>query len=353
MQIIDRPFRLAYFRSAPKLDRRWVWFFDPYSIPTSNGSCCGHSADRFYIHVFSTLWHFFIAMSCDLEPLNVSSLKDSLQDCLGSRAGSAIMTSYSVFVALTLLPLFIFIIYLGLQQWLQKPSTKFISHTDVFTFNMCVIELINVIGSILLSIGKYTSTPELSNVSVYVATLNSYGQIFFHLLTCLERYVAVVHPFTYRSLRKEKAIRIRNFIIVLVWLVCFAFLGTVNFTNQILEEAVMYCVMVPSFVIISFCNLSILYVLNHPRPGDSRHHQADQLRIRAFSTSLIITAVLLLKFGWDISSFRLSGLLKLQQDQKCTILLSTAWTNIPSSLVLPLLFLHRAGKLKCLKNQKG
>lgn len=286
-------------------------------------------------------------------PLNFSSLKDMLQDCFFSTAGSAIMTSYTIIISFTLLPLYIFIIYLGLQQWLQKHSAKSISHSDVFTFNMIIIELISVLGSIIVCIGKHFSFLQMSSVGIYIFSFNFYGRVFFHLLTCLDRYLAVVHPFTYLSLRKEKAIRIRNIIIIWVWLACFAFLGTETLKSQILKEIIIYFLILLFFLIMSFCNLNILLVLNRSRPGDSCHQQAHQSRMKAIYIILFIMAVLLLKFGWDMISFRIIFLLPLQQEQICVVFLSTVWTNIPSSLVLPLLFLHRAGKLQCFKNQRG
>lgn len=301
---------------------------------------------------FSTLRQFFIAMLQN-STLNVSNQKDSQQSCFSTAVGSTVMTSYTIIICFTLLPLYIFIIYLGFQQWLQQHSAKSISHSDVFTFNMIVMELINIIGSIIIVVGKQTSLPQLMEVGSFLFSFNFSGQVFFHLLTCVERYLAVVHPFIYRSLWKEKAIRIRNAIIVWVWLLCLASLGIIAQKEKMALETVFYVCILPMLLVMSLCNLSILLVLNRARPGDSRHPQADQSKMRAFYTILLITAVLLLKFGWEMISFRIIYSLQLHGEQKCAIILSTVWTNIPSNLVLPLLFLHRAGKLQCLKNQRG
>lgn len=291
-------------------------------------------------------------MSRSSAPLNVSNLK-GMQDCFFSSTGYTIMTSYTIIVSFTLLPLYMFIIYLGLQQWLQQQPAKSISHSDVFTFNMIVMELISYLGLILICIGAQSSILHILNAGIYSFSLNLYGQVFFHLLTCLERYLAVVHPFTYRSLQKEKAARIRNFVIVWVWLACLALLGTVNLTDALVTEVIVYCFIVPFFLIMSLCNLNILLVLKQPRPGDSHCQQADRSRMKSFYTILLIMNILLLRFGWELASFRLNSLIQLQHKQACIILLSTVYTNMPSSLVLPLLFLHRAGKLQCLKAQRG
>lgn len=193
----------------------------------------------------------------------------------------------------------------------------------------------------------------MMEVGIFLFSFNFSGQVFFHLLTCVERYLAVVHPFIYRSLWKEKAIRIRNAIIVWVWLLCLASLGIIAQKDKMASETIFYVCIMPMLLVMSLCNLNILLVLNRARPGDTRHPQADQSKMRAFYTILLITAVLLLKFGWEMTSFKITYSLQLHEDQKCAIMLSTVWTNIPSNLVLPLLFLHRTGKLQCLKNQRG
>lgn len=301
---------------------------------------------------FSTLRQFFIAMLQN-STLNVSNQKDSQQYCFSTAVGSTIMTSYTIIICFTLLPLYIFVIYLGFQQWLQQHSAKCISHSDVFTFNLIVMELINITGSIFMGVGKQTSLPQMMEVGSFLFTFNFSGQVFFHLLTCVERYLAVVHPFIYRSLWKEKAIRIRNAILLWVWLLCFASLGIPARKDEMAKETIIYVCVLPTLLVISLCNLNILLVLNRARPGDTRHPQADQSKMRAFYIILLIAAVLLLKFGWEMISFRIIYSLQLHEEQKCAIMLSTVWTNIPSNLVLPLLFLHRAGKLQCLKNQRG
>lgn len=302
---------------------------------------------------FSTFCQFLIAMLRNSSPSNVSSLTDMLHDCFSSTVGSTIMTSYIIIISFTLLPLYTFIIYLVLRQWLQQHSAKSISHSDLFTFNMTVIELISILGSIIICVSNYCSILQMLSVGIYIFSFNLNGQLWFHLLTCLERYVAVVHPFTYRSLRKEKAVRVRNIIIVWVWLACIAFLGIESLEEKTLKETIMYCLILPLFFTMSLCNLIILLVLHRPRPGDSCRQQPDQSRMRALYTILFIMATLLLRFGWDLISFKIIIVFQLQEEQTCAMLLSTIWTNIPSSLVLPLLFLHRAGKLKCLRNQTG
>lgn len=266
--------------------------------------------------------------------------KDFVHDCLGSTTGFNIMMSFTVTIFIILLPLYLLVIYLVLQQWRQHHS---MSHSDAFVFNMIIMELINLFGLVIFCLGKPTNTPEMFHVATYTFSFNFLGQMFFHLLICLERYLAVVQPVTYLILRKEKGIKIRNTILVSVWLICFALLATVTFQN-VLQETVLYCFVVPTLIIMTLCNLNILHVLIRTHPGDRQGWKLAKSKMRAFYIILVIMLVLLLRFGWEILSFKLMCTLA-EWEEMCVMLISTVWTSIPTSMELLLLFLYRAKKL--------
>lgn len=288
-------------------------------------------------------------MMCNY-PLNTSVNRDILRECLFFPAGIAIMTSFTITLFFILMPVFLFVIYLGLQQWRQQHPAKSMSHSDVFIFNMTIIELINVFGSIIICVGKYTYTLQLITLGTYIFSFNFHAQIFFHLLICLERYLAVVHPITYLTLRKEKGIKIRNIFVVCVWVACFVLLS-IHVVPDENNEIQIYSVVLPILTTLTFCNLSILMVLIRPRPGNRQCQKVGKSKMRAFYIICVIMVVLLLRFGWDLFAFRVICVLELQCEQVCTILMSTVWTSIPSSMVLPMIFLYQARKLLwCTKN---
>lgn len=282
--------------------------------------------------------------------LNMSTNNDILQECLLSPVGFAIMASYTITLFFILLPLFLFVIYLGFQQSLHQHPAKFMSHSDVFTFNMIIIELINVFGSIIICVGTYIYNLQMVTLGSYIFFFNFHGQMFFHLLICLERYLAVVHPITYLTLRKEKGIKIRNILVVCVWVMCFASLSIANLKKDS-EEILINVVVLPTLITVVFCSLNILMVLIRPHPGNRHCQKVDKSKMISFCIIFVIMFVLLLRFGWDIFSFRLTCVYKFQWEQLCIILISTVWTSIPSSMALPLIFLYRARKLLwCKKN---
>ena len=77
--------------------------------------------------------------------------------------------------------------------------------------------------------------------------------------------------------------------------------------------------------------------------GGNREH-VDQSKQRAFNTIMLIMGVLMFSFGGTVIVLATTAL---PESEACLVILCTLWFDLPSRLVLPLLFLHRAGKLQC------
>ncbi|KAJ4918612.1 hypothetical protein JOQ06_027846 [Pogonophryne albipinna] len=178
------------------------------------------------------------------------------------------------------------ITYLGLRQGRgsKKPrsSSSATSHSDHFTYHSIFMQLNEFLGIALFFTGGFIGLRKMFDLGIALLIVPSVGKALFHLLTCVERYLAVVHPITYLGLRQGGGVRIRN---LSIGCVC----------------------------------ISVLYVLKRPGPGEvgGNRKRVDQSKQRAFYTIMAITGVILL-----------------------------------SSLMLPLLFLHRAGKLQCCKQKR-
>ncbi|XP_051800001.1 uncharacterized protein LOC127532411 [Acanthochromis polyacanthus] len=290
--------------------------------------------------------------SDSLRHPNISSIIYNLpldMHCYVTTPSSFILTSFLITRTLLLLPLCIFIIYHGLQQRRLNVSTSSaatMSHSDSFTYNMVTMEMIGVFGCILMICGVYSDHYNIIIVGFFLSFLIWYGEMFFHLLTCVERYLAVVHPITYLSLRKERGIRIRNISIACVWL-----LSVVMVVLVVSEDATMVvdsCLSVFSLTVVSFCSVSVLCVLIGPGPGEQGgdKKRVDQSKLRAFYTIMVILGMLVLRFSWNLVA-NVNYLM--EKGLECVMMSVGVWFNLPSSLVLPLLFLHRAGKLVCWK----
>ncbi|XP_078020854.1 uncharacterized protein LOC144459914 [Epinephelus lanceolatus] len=279
-----------------------------------------------------------------------SSLHVTLHVCLKERMAVPIMTAYSITNLLLQLPLFILILCVAHQRWRKQRSVATavtMSHSDFFTYNMVAMEVMGMVGSFLFCFSTYTDVMSLKMAGMYLFSTTWPGQTLFHILTCMERYLAVVHPVTYLGLRQVGGVRIRNISTGCVWLMCFAGMGVIQELLSNFSSISATCFWVVSLIVISFCSLSVLRVLISPRPGEGGGYRArvDQSKQRTFITVMAILGVLLFRSVGDLAFAVIITLPVLSQYEMCAVMMSTGWFCLPSSLVLPLLFLHRSGKL--------
>ncbi|KAL6118281.1 uncharacterized protein ACO6RY_03112 [Pungitius sinensis] len=276
-----------------------------------------------------------------------SSLNPSMGLCFNYRSSFLIFSAFCFSDVLLLLPLCLLVLYLGAQRWRQQRS-KAASHCDIFTYHLVVTEMICVFGCALYCCATVAHAAPLVNIGAYVISVATNGQVPFHILTCVERRLAVVYPITYLRLRERGGVRIRNVAVGFAWLFFLGLFGV----NLFMSSAFLFCLSVGSVVVISFCSLSVLRALVRPGPGAGAggRERADQSKVRAFN---IITAILgthLFRLGGYLLVLSAYNSLAWSEQVRCDLLLSGVWFGLPGSLVLPLLYLHRAGKLLCCKN---
>ena len=286
--------------------------------------------------------------------VNSSSTNDSLYvpGCPDSSFGVEIYMTFCFTNIIFLLPLLILVLNLGFQRWKQQRSVSSAavkSFSDFFSYNMAVMELFGVFGCIIYICSKYFHLSWLPGMSTAMLIFPWNGQMCFPILTCLDRYMAVVYPITYRGLNQVAGVYIRNISTGLVWLQCFVmttfFFLTTN--NPEVFFTTVVCLMSILLIAVTFCSLSILCVLIQPRPGEAGRKGArvDQSKQRAFHMIMIIMGVLWLRFGGTLVCNVLLLSPGVSLGVRCVVGAAQLWFNVPSSLVLPLLFLHRAGKL--------
>lgn len=253
-------------------------------------------------------------------------------------------TLFSISYVLLVLPLSIRVTSVSLQHRWPKGSTSAaprISHSDFFTYHLIFAEVIGAFGCILSIYGIHMFDMTALQVGVYLFSLNWYAQDFFHTLTCMDRYLAVVHPISYFTLKKDRGTGIRNVSIACAWGLCLVGLAFVLMDNYIILD---FCFLLLCFVVVSFCNISALCALIRPHPGaqGAGWENVDQSKKKAFYTIFIIMGVLVVRF---VIGLMWAVLFLWRQDNNCLFMMVGPFFNIPCSIVLPLLFLHRAGKL--------
>lgn len=250
------------------------------------------------------------------------------------------------------LPLFLFVFFVGYRQWKKRrlvSSLLTASHSDILTFHMAVLEIISFFGLLLYIFASYAKRPLFVLVGIYILSMIAPGRMLFHLFTCVDRYLAVVHPVHYRGLKQAGGVRIRNISIGCVWLLCFGFLSLLQIDDKLYSQLTFVLLSI-SLVFVTFCSVSVLIVLIRPGPGDVGRNrgQVDQTKQRAFNSIMMILGALVLNFlgGLIVQVFfsaRLSA-------DPTFVMWCVSWLSVPSMLVLPLVFLHRAGKLPSCKH---
>ncbi|KAK2899524.1 hypothetical protein Q8A73_012653 [Channa argus] len=135
------------------------------------------------------------------------SLLSYFQHCPNPEAAMT-MTVVYVFIKLFLLfPLSLFVLYLGLQRWQQQRSFATTSHSDIFTYYSAAMELLFALGVVLSLCGLFFGLSKMLLLGSYMASIILPVQTTFHVLTCVERYLAVSHPIFYLKLRQSGGVQ--------------------------------------------------------------------------------------------------------------------------------------------------
>lgn len=271
-------------------------------------------------------------------------------ECINFTVGRHVLTTITFTYILLNLPLSVFVLYVGFQRWREQRSVSSaatMTHSDFFNYNMAVMELIGVFGYATYYGSSYADRPDIWVAGYTIRGFGWVGQILFPILICMEYYLAVVYPITYRKLKQADGVRIRNICTGCIWLSCFWWMSCLilliilNTFSLVLTSFMLML----SLIILVFSCLSVLRVLIRPRPGNvgRARMQVDRSKEKAVRTILIVTGALWLKLAGSAASILIR--LSTQMSVKCTGEGSIIVFSLVGSLVLSVLFLQRAGKL--------
>lgn len=276
-----------------------------------------------------------------------SNLIEDLNMCLKTIPGAVCMSTYTITNIIIQLPLCISIIYLGFQRQQSRTPMR---HSDFFTYHVVATELMGILGSLVCICGIYKDVLCLAAVGMAIIFCYSFGQMLINILSCGECYLAAVHPIAYLNLQNTKGIRIRNIASAGAWLFSWA-VTIVAMTEVRVSFVIFSCVLVCAIVIVSFFCVSVLCVLisSGPGKGGGASLRVDQAKLKAFNVMMAVMGSLMLRFVSNIIMCAILFMPQLGFMDQCIGFFSLAWTCLPSGVLLPLLFLHRAGKLPCIK----
>lgn len=258
--------------------------------------------------------------------------------CSQSRPALLVSIIYSSVRTVIVLPCAVAVLHLGRRR--RRRSSGPTSHADAFTYNVVLFDLLFVAGFLLFLCGSF-GLLQTKMVGFYLSLVSFPGPVLLHIAACLERYLAVAHPVTYLALRRSGGTRIRDVVLVCVWVLCCGWSagGTETLNPPFLPT---FLLLGLALLIVTFSSLRVLRVLIRPKPGQGRR-SGQGSKLRAFQTMTAITGTMWMWFLGVLVSLALST--DHSQVDGCVLLVCGYWFTLPSNLVLPLLFLHRARRL--------
>lgn len=264
-----------------------------------------------------------------------SSVDPQMLFCLMNSDSFVAYTAFLLgYFGLTL-PLFALILHVAVQRWRSAMSTA-TCHMDVFAYHMVFLELLALAGG---SVYYYSSVTGNGHQWTTMLSFIGVDQSLFHLLACLDRYLAVAHPIRYMWMRQSAGIRLRNVGIGCAWLLGMPACAMGN-NRRIYAFSFQF-----SSVLFSSGTLCALFAISQSGPKrESRDKQ------RALYAVAAITVTLVVRLLGNLVPVVLRATLSLSLRQHCLMMAASLPTSLPTSLVMPLLFLQRAGKLPNFQN---
>ncbi|XP_064860591.1 C-C chemokine receptor type 8-like [Oncorhynchus nerka] len=233
--------------------------------------------------------------------------------------------------------------------WLIVTGAVGTMASDFFSLNLAVSEILSILSNLMFIIYRLLLENDvLRSVGTFFTGFNLFGRPLFQCCICVERYLAVVHPVTFL---KYKPLRYRVGCCGVVWMMvlgfCFAkLLGKYQSAWWKIFTLILNLLTIS---VMLFCCLAVLWALKRPGPGEGERggEGMNNMKLRAFRIiSMIMVSmlvmylplVLLLVSYHFIESVELLG----------------GWSicysiTVVSGFVQPLLFLHRSGKLPCVR----
>ncbi|XP_042603703.1 uracil nucleotide/cysteinyl leukotriene receptor-like [Cyprinus carpio] len=231
--------------------------------------------------------------------------------------------------------------------WLIITGTGRGVASKFFILNLSVCEIGISLYCFVYAISYWSLS--VSTIKLFFVGLTITGRPLFQCLICVERYLAVLHPVTFL---KYKPLRYRVFCCTVAWIIC---LGSCVFCMYILGEDDMhlytwfFSLQFLFYLSIQlFCLVAVLRALKQSGPGErgGERNEENHMKRRAFHLILITTVSMAIIYG----PYLIIGFLTIMIKQLIQPLWFIGLTcYVLAGFVHPLLHLHRAGKVSCLR----
>ncbi|XP_026052452.1 chemokine XC receptor 1-like [Carassius auratus] len=230
--------------------------------------------------------------------------------------------------------------------WLIITRTANGVATELFILNLSACEIGICLNYFLYALSYLFL--HLSTLKLFFLGLSITGRPLFQCLICVERYLAVVHPVTFL---KYKPLRYRVICCAAAWIIiigsCFWCLFT-TVSNNIACIWILSMQFLIFFSIQLFCLVAVLIALKQSGPGERARERGEEnhMKRRAFYLILVTTVSMAIIYG----PYIIIGFLTIVINEFLHPLWLIAFIcYIVAGLVNPVLYLHRTGKLSCLR----
>ena len=231
--------------------------------------------------------------------------------------------------------------------------------SEIFIFNIAAAELIfclcvpvvTTVHLIVAGLQHYVETIVFPYAVIYCS------RPLFHCCICLERYLAVVHPVVFL---KYKPLRYRLGLVASVWGGVAAFTGAFYAYLPEFPVSGYNIFLLVTLIVNLFCSLSILHILKRPLPGQGEMERRGggggendlsggmcPVKRKAFFVVSVVFLTMLIDQLPFVVMYFLFGNVK--DYVYCVIDSVTMSFSCVCGLVQPLFYLHRAGKLFCIR----
>ncbi|KAM3591452.1 uncharacterized protein V6R79_002150 [Siganus canaliculatus] len=219
-----------------------------------------------------------------------------------------------------------------------------ITPNDVFMLNLTVMDSIFLLFVPFGLINFFLwSLKSVEMVSSFLYALNLAGRPLLTACICLDCYLAVVHPVTYRS---RKSLTPRVLMAAAVWTVTVA-QGTVfAIVDELQHSAWAMFVYVIALPVIIICDASILWTLKKSYRAGGDLHPKKKKALQIITNSMVMTVT---SYVPPLLAYILGDLLiSDEQVYDCYLAIPVLVTPTAGSAIMPLLYLGNLGRLRSL-----
>ena len=236
----------------------------------------------------------------------------------------------------------------GYVLWLIVSGAGGTMALEFFTLNLAVSEILYCLFCMLFYINLLNPLAIFKSLLIFGSGLMNASRPLFQCCTCLERYLAVVHPVVFL---RYKPLRYRLACCGVVWLLVLGLCFTIVFTDLSKNHNYYITLYAVVMSVMLFCCLSVLRALKRPGPGEGERNRgmkserggSREVKMRAFKIILIIMAALMFNYIPVLFLFFFNMMITLPLFEPIGMIFM-----VVGGLVQPFLYLHRAGRLPCI-----